>query len=58
MTFVDPRELRRRKVAELRAALDRAETDDERARIEGELRELSRFRWRRLVWPNGPHDHQ
>jgi hypothetical protein len=57
MTFVDPRELRRKKVAELRDALGRAETDEERARIRAEMSELTRFRWRRVLWPNGPYDH-
>lgn len=57
MTFVDPRELRRRKIASLRDARERAGTDEERAAIEVELRELTRFRWRRLLWPNGPHGH-
>ena len=58
MTFVDPRELRRKKVAELRDALARAETDDERAQVEAELRQLTKFRWSRVLWPNGPFDHR
>ena len=57
MTFADPRELRRKRVAHLRDALTHAQTDEERARIEQELRELTRFRWLRVLWPNGPHDH-
>jgi hypothetical protein len=57
MTFVDPRELRRKKITGLRDALDRAESDEERDRIRAELRELTKFRWRRVLWPNGPHDH-
>jgi hypothetical protein len=57
MTFVDPRELRRRKIAHLREALAHVQTDEERVRIEAELRELTRFRWLRVLWPNGPHDH-
>ena len=55
MTFVDARELRRRKIAALEADLSRADSDEERARIEAELRELKRFRLRRLLWPGGPH---
>lgn len=55
MTFVDARELRRRKIAALEADLSRADSDEERARIEAELRELKRFRLRRLLWPGGPY---
>jgi hypothetical protein len=55
MTFVDPRELRQRKVAALREQLALTTDDHERARIETELRELTRFRWKRPLWPGGPH---
>lgn len=55
MTFVDPRELRKRKIAALEQDLARASSDEERARIEAEIRELKRFRLRRLLWPGGPH---
>jgi hypothetical protein len=55
MTFADPRELRRRKIELLRSELAHASTDEERARIEAELRELTRFRLRRYLWPSGPH---
>lgn len=55
MTFADPRELRRKKIAALEQDLARAESDEERARIQAELRELKRFRLRRLLWPGGPH---
>jgi hypothetical protein len=55
MTFADPRELRRRRIATLRGEIARATDDDERVRLEAELRELTRFRWKRLFWPGGPH---
>jgi hypothetical protein len=55
MTFADPRELRRRKIESLRAELAQATTDEDRARLEAELRELTRFRLRRYLWPSGPH---
>jgi hypothetical protein len=55
MTFADPHELRRRKIAALRAELANATTDEERARINAELRELTRFRLLRFMWPSGPH---
>jgi hypothetical protein len=35
--------------------LTRAETDDERAMIQAELHDLTRFRLRRWIWPGGPH---
>ena len=57
MTFVDPRELRLRKIALLRSERERATTDVERANLDAELRELTKFHWRRLLWPNGPLDH-
>jgi hypothetical protein len=56
MTFADPRELRKRKIAALREALTRAQTDDERATIQAELHELTKFRLRHWLWPGGPHD--
>jgi hypothetical protein len=55
MTFADPRELRQRRIAALRQDLARAATDEERSRIETELRDLTRFRLRRYLWPSGPH---
>jgi hypothetical protein len=55
MTFADPRALRRRRIEALRAELAAATDDEERARIEAELRELTRFRLRRYLWPSGPH---
>jgi hypothetical protein len=55
MTFADPHELRRRKIAALREQLAQATSDDERARLDAELRELTRFRLRRYLWPGGPH---
>jgi hypothetical protein len=55
MTFVDPRELRRRKIAAVREQLTASTDDRERAHLEAELRELTRFRWKRLLWPGGPH---
>jgi hypothetical protein len=55
MTFADPRELRRRKIAALRAQLANATTDEDRARINAELHELTRFRLLRFMWPSGPH---
>jgi hypothetical protein len=51
MTFADPRELRRRKIAALRTDLSEATTDEDRARIQAELHELTRFRLGRLLWP-------
>jgi hypothetical protein len=58
MTFADPRELRRRKIAALRHDLAHAATADERARIEAELKDLTRVRLLRWLWPGGPHgDH-
>jgi hypothetical protein len=57
MTFADPRELRRRKVEALRADIARCEDPDERSRLEAELRQLTRFNWRRLLWPTGPTQH-
>jgi hypothetical protein len=57
MTFADPHELRRKKVAALRDELTRAGTDEERARLEAEIRDLTRFRWLRVLWPNSPHGH-
>jgi hypothetical protein len=55
MTFVDPRELRQRKIAALRDELAKTTDDQQRARLDAELRELTRFRWKRLLWPGGPH---
>ena len=57
MTFADPSELRRRQIEVLRAELAHATTDEERARLQAQLRELTRFRLRRYLWPNGPHGH-
>lgn len=54
MTFADPRELRRRKIAQLEDELARTTDEDERSRIQAELRELKRFRLRRWLWPGGP----
>ena len=56
MTFADPRELRRRKIDALRDDLTRCADPAERSRLEAELRELTRFRWRSLLWPGGPTD--
>jgi hypothetical protein len=55
MTFADPHELRRRRIAALREEIGRATDDAERTRLEAELRELTRFRWKRWFWPGGPH---
>lgn len=55
MTFVDPRDLRQRKIAALRDQLAQTTDDQERARIESELHDLTRFRWKRFLWPGGPH---
>jgi hypothetical protein len=56
MTFADPRELRRRKIEALRADLARSDDPAERERLDAELRELTKFRWSRLLWPGGPTD--
>jgi hypothetical protein len=56
MTFADPRELRRRRIQALRDDIARCDDADERARLEAELRELTRVRWKRLLWPGGPTD--
>ena len=55
MTFADPHDLRQRKIAALRADLANATSDEERSRLDAELRALTRFRLRRFLWPNGPH---
>jgi hypothetical protein len=55
VTFADPRELRKREIAAVEDALARARSDEERAPLEARLRELKKFRLRRLLWPGGPH---
>jgi hypothetical protein len=49
MTFADPRHLRAKQIAALEEQIARAETDEERARLTAELRELKRWRWSRLL---------
>jgi hypothetical protein len=51
VSFVDPRRLRRQQLDALREDLERAETDEERERLRGEIRELTRFRWSRVLGP-------
>jgi hypothetical protein len=53
VTFADGAPLRKKQIAALEDDLARATTDDERARIDEQLRELKRFRWSRLLWPLG-----
>ena len=54
MTFADPRKLRAQQIAALRADLEAATTDEERERIAAQLKELTRFRWSRLLGPFAP----
>jgi hypothetical protein len=53
VTFADGAPLRKKQIAALEEDLARTTTDEDRARIEEQLRELKRFRWSRLLWPLG-----
>lgn len=53
MTFADGASLRKKQIAALEEDRERAATDEERARIDEQLRDLKRFRWSRLLWPVG-----
>ena len=54
MTFADPRKLRKRQIAALEHDLANATTDDERAQLTEQLKELKRFQWSRLLGPLAP----
>jgi len=53
---IDGREWNKKRVAHLQSLLEQNPSDEERAAIEAELRELKPSRWSWL-WPRLPHQH-